>query len=56
MQKGTLEPGEAKTVELSVDARSLSWYSEALGGWYAAPGRYELLVGHSSVISGVRQR
>lgn len=43
-----LEPGETKTVELSVDARSLSWYSEALGGWYAAPGRYELLVGHSS--------
>ena len=31
-----------------MDARSLSWYSEALGGWYAAPGRYELLVGHSS--------
>ena len=46
--KVALEPGEAKTVELSVDARSLSWYSEALGGWYAAPGRYELLVGHSS--------
>ena len=46
--KVALEPGETKTVELSVDARSLSWYSEALGGWYAAPGRYELLVGHSS--------
>ncbi len=46
--KVALEPGETKTVELRVDARSLSWYSEALGGWYAAPGRYELLVGHSS--------
>lgn len=46
--KISLQPGETKTVELSVDARSFSWYSEALGDWYAAPGRYELLVGHSS--------
>ena len=30
------------------NARSLSWYSEELGDWYAASGLYELLLAHSS--------
>ena len=46
--KLALEPGETKTAQFTVNARSLSWYSEALGDWYAAPGQYELLVAHSS--------
>lgn len=43
-----LRPGECKTVSMELDARSLSWYSEELGDWYAAAGKYQLLVGASS--------
>ena len=43
-----LGPGESGAVRFEIDARSLSWYSEKLGDWYAASGRYELLIGHSS--------
>ena len=46
--KLSLAPGETKTAELTVNARSLSWYSEELGDWYAASGLYELLLAHSS--------
>lgn len=46
--KVVLAPGETKTVSLTVDARSLSYYHEGLGDWYAASGTYRLLVGHSS--------
>ena len=46
--KLSLEPGKTKTAKLTVNARSLSWYHEELGDWYAAPGNYELLLAHSS--------
>lgn len=46
--KLSLLPGETKTAEFVVNARSLSWYNEELGDWYAAPGKYELLACHSS--------
>ena len=46
--KVALAPGEEKTVKFTLDARSLSYYNEALGDWYAAPGRYRILLGHSS--------
>lgn len=44
-----LEPGETKTVGMELNARSLSWYSEALGDFYGASGTYEIMLGHSSV-------
>ena len=47
-EKVMLRPGECKTVSMELDARSLSWYSEELGDWYAAAGKYQLLVGASS--------
>jgi len=46
--KVELQPGQTKTVSFEIDPRSLSWYNEALGDWYAAPGRYEVLAGSSS--------
>ncbi len=42
------EPNESKTVTMELDARSLSWYCEELGDWYAASGKYQVLVGESS--------
>lgn len=46
--KTALQPGECKTVELTVDFRSLAWYCEELEDWYAAEGAYVLSVGRSS--------
>lgn len=46
--KVALAPGESATVDFTLDERALAWYSAALPGWYAAPGEYQLLFGHSS--------
>ena len=46
--KVALEPGETKTVTLTIDARSLSYYNEALKDWYAPNGTYGILVGDAS--------
>lgn len=43
-----LPPGECRTAEFSVDFRSLAWYSEELGDWYAAKGAYVLSAARSS--------
>ena len=43
--KVSLEPGETKTVSVTIDARSLSYYDENLQDWYAPSGTYELLAG-----------
>lgn len=47
-QKVTLEPGQECQVRFTLTARDLAHYSAALHDWYAAPGRYELRLGHSS--------
>ncbi len=47
-QKVTLEPGQECEVSFTLTARDLSYYSPELHDWYAAPGRYELRLGHSS--------
>lgn len=46
--KVSLKPGETKTAVFTLDYRSLAWYSEALGDWYAKTGDYEVLIGASS--------
>ena len=46
--KTELQPGETKQVSFSVDKRALSFYSEALGDWFAPSGKYALLIGDSS--------
>ena len=43
-----LEPGETKTVHFQLNARSLSYWHEDLGDWYAPSGKYEVLVGDAS--------
>lgn len=47
-EKVALEPGETKTVTMTIDYRSLAWYSTELHDWYAASGEYEILIGASS--------
>lgn len=47
-EKIELEPGEKQGVTITIDARSLSYYNEALGDWYAPSGKYQILVGDAS--------
>ena len=46
--KAALQPGETKTVEMTIDDRALSYYDEELKDWYAPSGEYALLAGDSS--------
>lgn len=46
--KAALEPGETKTVTLEITARDLSWYNVEMSDWYAASGKYEVMIGHAS--------
>jgi beta-glucosidase len=43
-----LKAGESKEVSVNVDAKYLSIYDEAAGGWKLVPGSYTFLVGGSS--------
>ena len=47
-QKVMLQPGETKTVSLTIDQQALSFYNEALSEWTAEPGAFEALVGTAS--------
>ena len=47
-EKVSLDPGETKTVTMTLDKRSFAWYSTELHDWYAASGEYEILIGASS--------
>ena len=46
--KVSLQPGAETQVSFTLTARDLSYYDEQMGDWYAAPGDYTVLVGHSS--------
>ena len=43
-----LEPGETRTVTLTLDRQSLAFYDPPAGGWVAEPGDFTVLVGASS--------
>jgi beta-glucosidase len=47
-QKVELQPGEAKTVEFTLDFRSFAFYDPYKREWVAEPGEFEILVGASS--------
>ena len=47
-QKVMLQPGETKTVSLTIDQQALSFYNETLSQWTAEPGAFEALVGTAS--------
>jgi beta-glucosidase len=46
--KVMLNPGEAKTVELKLDARAFSYWSEKTHAWTVAQGEFQVMVGDSS--------
>ena len=46
--KVMLKPGETKSVTMTINALSLSYYEERLGDWYAPSGTYTLLLGDAS--------
>jgi beta-glucosidase len=46
--KVALEPGETKTVPLSVEVKDLAWYNPDAGAWEIEPMVYSVLVGPSS--------
>ena len=48
LKKSKLAPGETKTVTMKLDKRSFAWYNTQLQNWYAASGKYEILIGASS--------
>ncbi len=45
--KVMLQPGQTKSVTLTLNQRSFAYWSE-LNNWYAEPGKYKLLVGSAS--------
>ncbi|HLP51149.1 MAG TPA: glycoside hydrolase family 3 C-terminal domain-containing protein [Chitinophagales bacterium] len=47
-QKVYLQPGEEKTVELTIPVKDLAYYDEATKSWIVEKGKYEVLVGNSS--------
>ncbi len=47
-RKVMLKAGESKTVELKLNARSFSYWSEKAHGWQVAPGEFHVMVGDSS--------
>ena len=47
-RKISLEPGETRTVEFTLDKRSFAYYDEEIHDWYAPTGSYEISVGASS--------
>lgn len=46
--KVSLEPGESKTVCLSLDKRSFAYYNVTIKDWYVPSGKYQILIGASS--------
>ena len=47
-KKIDLQPGEEQVVTFTLTPRDLSRYSAEAHDWYAAPGKYEIRIGHSS--------
>ncbi len=43
-----LEPGEKKTVSITVDNRAFAFYNTALSDWCVENGEYEIMIGSSS--------
>ncbi|MGB8065104.1 MAG: fibronectin type III-like domain-contianing protein [Candidatus Sulfotelmatobacter sp.] len=43
-----LEPGEAKDISITLDRRSLAYWSVESGDWKIDPGKFVVYVGDSS--------
>ena len=46
--KVTLQPGETKTVSLTLNQRAFSWYNPDISDWQVDNGEYDILIGASS--------
>lgn len=46
--KVALNPGETKTVDLTLAERDLAYFDDADGAWVVEPGEFEILVGRSA--------
>lgn len=46
--KVSLDPGETKTVTMTLDKRSFAYYETRLHDWYAPSGKYQIFIGASS--------
>ncbi|MFI9456338.1 glycoside hydrolase family 3 C-terminal domain-containing protein [Amycolatopsis sp. NPDC052450] len=46
--KISLEPGETRRVELSLDRRAFAWYDIELSRWVVSPGEYTVQIGRSA--------
>lgn len=44
-EKVWLEPGQTRTVTLTIDTKAFAHYDEAKADWVATPGQYDLLIG-----------
>lgn len=53
--KVMLQPGESKIVSMTLDARSMSYYDVTSASWKIDPGKFEVLVGNSSVATPLRK-
>ncbi|UMP03370.1 glycoside hydrolase family 3 C-terminal domain-containing protein [Amycolatopsis sp. EV170708-02-1] len=46
--KISLEPGETRRVELTLDRRAFAWYDIGLSRWVVSPGAYTVQIGQSA--------
>jgi len=54
--KVSLDPGESKTVSITLDKRAFSFYDVKTRLWIAEPGEYKILVGASSKAIRLKRR
>jgi len=47
-EKVALEPGESKTVTISLEERDFAYYNTSVKDWVVEPGEYNILIGSSS--------
>jgi beta-glucosidase len=47
-ERVSLEPGEARTIEILLDSKAFAFYDVGNRAWRVEPGRFELMVGSSS--------
>jgi beta-glucosidase len=47
-QKVFLQPGESKTISITLDETAFQYFNDNLNKWVLEPGKFDLLVGNSS--------
>lgn len=52
--KVSLEPNQAKTVDVTLEAFAFTFYDPEAGNWISESGEFEILVGHSSTNIALR--